>query len=133
MPDPISSNSSVYDPSTQMSRADDCDPSQASCAMPGALGSPSSPREITLAPINIDGNAGAQVLVQRFEQARRAPNCATELKTAALDCTGAAATALGAVACFTTVIGAVAGVGLTFVNAANCGKDLRALYDCNEP
>ncbi len=130
MPAPISSsNSSVYDPSMQLSQGGECDPSNATCAAPPSAASQTAPPSVTITEVHIDGDAGKQELFKRLE-ARSTPSCAAEAKDALLACALSGATALGAVAASTTGIGFVAGFSITLTTSAYCGKDLRALYDC---
>jgi hypothetical protein len=132
MTTPVSSaNSSFYDPNAQLN-ADGCDPNTASC-QPAAPAEASAPREVTIPPVLISGDAGAQQLVKQLDQAQGAPNCSLEAKEATRTC-GEAATAgvLGGLAA-TTVLGAIPGLALAFWEGVECGKDLRAYYDCENP
>lgn len=124
MTTPISNApTSFYDPNAQASPASGCDPSIASCG-------PSPERELTIPPVVITGDAGAQQLVKQHDAARRAPDCSLEGKNAALSCAKAGVTALGGALMSTTGIGVVVGVAATFSESLSCGKDLRAYYDC---
>ncbi len=128
MPAPISSNnSSVYDPSTPVSRGGDCDPSNATCS--SAPSQQAASPSVTIPEVHIDGDAGKQELIKRLE-ARNTPSCATEAKNAGLTCALSGATALGGVVASTCPLGFVAGFLITTTTSAFCGKDLRALYDC---
>jgi hypothetical protein len=120
MPDPISnagySNYSV------------CDPNIASCsdsppASPVNPTNPTCPTVVTIEPVVITGDAGTQELLRRYDS----DVCTAEKQTAELSCS---AIALG-------VLNAVDGARSSAVTTAFhasviCGKDLRALYDCNE-
>lgn len=131
MPTPVSaSNSSVSDPSLQMSQPGGCDPENMSCAAPPAAAGQSSPNEVTVAPVYVEGDAGARQLVSAADAARVSPSCTAEKYTAAIDCVVAGATALGGVAAATTGVGAVAGFVLTAAMGANCAKSLVAVDRC---
>ncbi len=131
MPTSISnSNSSVYDRSTQVSQAADCDPTNATCSVAPVSGGQASP-PVTIPEVHIEGDAGKQELLRRLE-ARKAPDCSTETKNAILACAAAGATAIGGVAASTTGIGLVGGVALTLTASAYCGKELRAVHDCEQ-
>lgn len=119
-------NSSSYDPNAQFSSADGCDPSIATC---GPTETPPA-REVTIAPVVIQGDAGAQQLVKQLDASRNAPNCSLEGLNAAVSCGKAGAAAAGTALLTTTVIGAAIGAAGTFLEAVSCGKDLRAYYDC---
>ena len=107
MPDPIqsSSNSSVYDPNA-------CDPEIASCAeLP-----PPAPKNsvVTVEPVVIEGDAGRQALVQKYD----ADRCRNELGDAAIACATVGATAAGG-----SVVGA-------FLASVNCARVMVAYDNC---
>jgi hypothetical protein len=113
MTTPISTNnSSVYDPSTEMSFADGSAPATSN-AGPTASVAPAGPPVLTIDPVVIEGDAGARQLVQRYEQSRRAPDCSVEAKEAALSCAKAGVAA-----------------AITLVESISCGKDLATYFEC---
>lgn len=124
MPSPISSNSSVYEPSVG-----GCDPEVMSCApvesRPVAV--------VAIPPVQIDGEAGARELVKSVDAARGTPNCTAEKLDAARNCAIAGATALVSVASSATVVAAVGGFALTTLMSSFCGQSLRVLDDCEAP
>jgi hypothetical protein len=131
MPTPVSANnSSVYDQSPQVALTVGCDPANATCAISPMAATQTSPNEVTLPPVYVEGDAGARQLVSEFDAARESPSCGTEKYTAALDCVVAGATALGGVAAAATGVGAVAGFLLTTAMSANCAKSLVAVDRC---
>lgn len=85
---------------------------------------------MTIPPVVVTGDASVQRLVKQVDEARRAPDCSLEGKTAALSCAKAAATAAGGALLSTTIVGAGVGVAATLFESIGCGKDLRAYYDC---
>jgi hypothetical protein len=87
---------------------------------------------VTIPPVYVEGDAGAQQLIKGADSARGQRSCTTEILNATLDCATAGATALGAVAASTTVIGGVAGFALTTTMSAYCGRALRAVHDCEQ-
>ncbi len=128
MPTPISTaNSSFYDPNAQLTLGDGSDPSGACTS---SSDPPSLPREVTLPPVVVSGDAGARELVKQHYAAHQAPNCSLEGKIAALSCAKAAMAAAGGLLVSSTGIGAAVGVARTFAESISCGKDLRAYYDC---
>ena len=128
MTTPVSNaNSSYYDPNAQFSPIDGSAPSSASS---GPSPEPPPPREVTIPPVVITGDAGAQQLVKQHDVAHRAPDCSLEGKNAALSCAKAGIAAAGGALLSTTVVGAAVGAAATFVEAISCGKDLRTFYDC---
>jgi hypothetical protein len=130
MTTPISNaQSSFYDPSAQLSSTDGCDSSNASCG-PSAEPSSASAREVTIPPVVITGDAGAQRLVKQLDEMRRTPDCSLEAKNAAVSCTKAGLAAAATVLASPSGAGAVIGVGVTFAESVSCGKDLRAYHDC---
>lgn len=127
MPSPVSNtNASVYDPNAQFSPAQGCDPSNASCGP--SQPSPSSP--VTIPPVVVTGDAGAQKLVKQLDASRQAPNCSLEGLNAAVSCGKAGISAAGGALLATTVVGAAVAAAATFAESISCGKDLRAYYDC---
>lgn len=133
MPAPISNNnSSVYDSSAHVSQDSDCDPSNATCAASSSPESqPAAPPAVTIPEVHIDGDARKQELLRRFD-ARNAPSCSAEAKDAFLACGLAGATAVAGVAASTTSVGFAGAVAVTLYTSAYCGKDLRALHDCEQ-
>jgi len=128
MTTPVSNaNSSFYDPNAQFSPVGGNEPDSATSG-PSPAASPS--REITLSPVVITGDPGAQQLVRQHEAARQAPDCSQEAKDAALSCAKAGITAAGGSLLATTVVGAGVAVAATLAEAFSCGKDLRTYYDC---
>ena len=123
MTTPVSNaNSSFYDPNAQFSPID----GSATSASPDAP----PPREITVPPVVVTGDAGAQHLVKQHDAARQAPDCSLEGKNAALSCAKAGVAAAGGALLSTTLVGTAVGAAATFVEAISCGKDLRTYYDC---
>lgn len=129
MTTPISSsNSSVYDPSAQMSFADGSGP-VASSAGTTAPAVPSSPPVVTIDPVVIEGDAGARQLLQRYEESRRA-DCSFQGKEAALSCAKAGVVAVAGGLSATTVVGALPAAAATLVESISCGKDLATYLEC---
>jgi hypothetical protein len=129
MTTPISNvNSCFYDPNAQLDPADGCDSSNASCGAP-----PEGPREVTIPPVVITGDAGARQLLKQLDDARRAPDCSLEAKNAALSCAKVGLVAAGGVVASVSVVGAVLGVAATLAESVTCGKELRAYDDCEHP
>ena len=117
MPDPISStNRSAYE----------CDPAMSSCAdRPPATTPPApSPPIVTIPPVIITGDAGAQELLRRYEGAQA---CSAERQTAATSCP---AIVLGVLNAWEG--GPLTGIASALYSSGICGRDLRAFYDCNE-
>ena len=115
MPDPISNPShSAYEAS---------DPSISSCE--ATVGRPpvtaSGPPIVSIAPVVIEGDAGAQVLLRQYDS----QTCATQLQDAKLACAGIGLGVLNALEG-----GPLTGIASAFVASVLCGKDLRAAYDC---
>jgi hypothetical protein len=130
MPTPVSNaNSSFYDPNAQLSSADGCSSTNATC---GPTEAPPA-REVTIPPVVITGDAGAQQLVKQLDASRNAPSCSLEGLNAALSCGKAGITAAGGALLATTVVGAAVAAAATFAEGISCGKDLRAYYDCKTP
>jgi len=125
MPTPVSSpNSSYYDPNAQFTPADGSQP----VTEPSKL---AAPREVSIPPVMIAGDAGAKQLVQRHDAARQLPDCSGEGVNAALSCGKTALTAAtGILVSATTVVGTALAAAATFAEGVNCGKDLRTYYDC---
>jgi hypothetical protein len=133
MTTPISSsNSSVYDPSAQMSFADGSGPAMSSVG-PTASVAPAAPPVLTIDPVVIEGDAGARQLVQRYEQSRRAADCSVEAKVAALSCAKAGVAAVAGGLSATTIVGALPAAAVTLVESISCGKDLAAYFECENP
>ncbi len=124
MPDPIQSCGyhSGYDPSADVSAPPACDPTTTSCAPPPA----GKPAVVTLEPIVVEGDAGAQALLKQFEQSQ----CQNDKGAAALACAtmlgSAALTGLSA----PTGAGLVLGTSITVANAINCARLVTAYNDC---
>src|SRR5262245_62017123 len=132
MTTPVSSaNSSVYDPSAQMSFADGRNAAVPSSGPTASAASP-APNVVTIDPVLIEGDAGAQQLVQRYEQSRRAPDCSLEAKEAALSCAEAAATAVAGGLSATTVVGALPAAAVVLAQSVTCGKDLSEYFACED-
>src|SRR6478736_2691528 len=124
MPNPVSSpNSSYYDPEAQFTPADG-----AQCV--AASSESAAPREVTIPPVMITGDAGAQQLVQRHDAARKQPDCSIEGAEAALACVKAGAAAASVLVSAPTLVGTAVVAAVTFAEAISCGKELRAYYDC---
>jgi hypothetical protein len=127
MATPVSNtNSSFYDQNAQFSAADGCNSSNATCGPAEATPA----REVTIPPVVVNGDAGAQQLVKQLDASRKAPNCSLEGLNAALSCGKAGITAAGGALLATSVVGATVAVAATFAEGISCGKDLRAYYDC---
>jgi hypothetical protein len=125
MTNPVSSsNSSFYDPNAQFSPIGGSD--QTSASSPDAL----PQHELTVPPVVITGDAGAQQLLKQHDAASRAPDCSQEGKNAALSCAKAGVAAAGGALLVTTVVGAGVAGAATLLEAISCGKDLRTYYDC---
>lgn len=128
MPDPISStNSSYYDPNAQFTPADGADPSGAASAP--ASGAPASP-EVTIPEVVISGDAGSRQIIKNYDEALERPDCSFQGAEAALSCGKAGLAAAGGVLLSTTVVGTGIAAAITFAEGVECGKDLRAYYDC---
>ncbi len=133
MTHPVSrANSSFYDVNAQLSSADACDASIASCGAAAEEPAPAA-REMIIPPVVINGDAGAQQLIRGLDEARHAADCSLEAKTAALSCAKAGVIAMAGAATATTVVGAVPAIALTVLEGVSCGKDLRAYYECVQP
>lgn len=127
MPTPVSSpDSSYYDPTAQFTPAE----GPGLCGTASVAPPSSSAPEVTVPPVLIMGDAGAQQLVKQLDSARQAPDCSLEGANAALSCGKAGLVAAGGVLLTTTVVGAGLAVAGTFAESVSCGKDLRAYYDC---
>jgi hypothetical protein len=127
MTTPVSNtNSSVYDQNAQFSAAGGCNPSNATC---GPSETPTA-HEVTIPPVLVEGDAGAQHLVKQLDASRKAPSCSLEGLNAALSCGKAGLTAAGGALLATSVVGAAVAAAATFAESVSCGKDLRAYYDC---
>ena len=126
MPTPVSSpNSSSYDPHALFTPAD------GGGSNPVATSSGvAAPREVSIPPVMITGDAGAQQLVQRHDAARQPHDCSAQGANAALSCGKAGLAAAALVASGTTVVGTALVVAATLAESISCGKDLRASYDC---
>ena len=128
MPNPVSStNSSYYDPNAQYTPVDGATPGRAA-----SIGTaPAAAPEISIPPIVIAADAGAQQLVKQHGAALPRPDCSHEGASAALSCGKAGlVAATGILVSSTTVIGTGLAVAATFAESVACGKDLRAYYEC---
>lgn len=129
MPNPISNNASR---SPLISAPQGDSTSGSVSASPDGSDAQPAPRVVDLDPVYVVGQPTQEELVRAYEQSQRNASCSAEKRMAVLSCSGAAASALGAVASAGTILGAVAGVAMTFVASVHCGKDLRAVYDCEQ-
>jgi hypothetical protein len=133
MTTPISSsNSSVYDPSAQMSFADGSNSATASSGST-ASAAPPAPPVVTLDPVVIEGDAGTRQLLERYERSRRVPDCSAEASEAAQSCAKAGLAAVTGGLAATTLVGAIPAVAITFVESVSCGEDLAAYFECDSP
>ena len=125
MPNRVSSpNSSYYDPHAQFTPADRGDSAAAASEV-------TPPREVTIPPVTITGDAGAKQLVQRHDPAHQQADCSVEGATAALSCGKAGlVAATGVLVSATTVVGTALAAAAALAEGITCGKDLRAYYDC---
>lgn len=123
-----SSDSSLfYDP------ADNCDPTNMSCGgSVGTSSTPAAPPAITLDPVYVTGDAGAQKLVEAY-YVQTGPSCAEQAKTAALVCAKAIGAGVGTGLAAALPPAFAVMLGRTFLDGVSCGSELRALYDCEEP
>lgn len=130
MPNPVSSaNSSYYDPNAQYTPVDG--PAPGSAASAGASNAPGAPSEVSIPPVVIGGDAGAQHLMKQHGVALQRPDCSLEGASAAVSCGKAGlVAATGLLVSSTTIIGTGLAVAATFAESVVCGKDLRAYYDC---
>jgi hypothetical protein len=116
MPAPISSSTSTI-----------CDPSLASCVdsppPPVAPVAAAAPSTVTIEPVVITGDAGAQALLRRYDATQA---CGLEKQAAALSCP---AIGLGVL---NTLKDPISGIASSFHAGLVCGKELRALSDCRE-
>ena len=127
MPDPIQSsgNSSVYDPSEQMSKADECDPSTTTCGSPPKACS----NVVTVEPVVIDGDAGVQALLRRHAL----DQCLDQKGDAERACGVAALTTAKTLLTATTGIGlsvALVDAGLVTFSIENCAEEVSAYQAC---
>jgi hypothetical protein len=116
MPTPISSTA----PSV-------CDPNLASCesAPPEpAAGKTVGPPVVSIEPVIIMGDAGAQALLRRYDAGQA---CGQERQSAAASCP-----AIGVGIVNVWEGGSIAGLASSFHASLICGKDLRVLTDCRE-
>lgn len=122
MPSPISSNDScVYDPNAQLSSTENLG------ASPGV--NPVSPAPVTIPPVTIVGDAGAERLIEQHDAAR-GRECSLEALNATLSCGKAGLAAAGGVLMSSTLVGAAVGLGVTLAESVSCGKDVRAYSEC---
>ncbi|MGC4092734.1 MAG: hypothetical protein QM756_33605 [Polyangiaceae bacterium] len=125
MPSPVSSNSSVSTLS-QLPANDDSEVLECKAS------AQSEPAEITLDPVYVTGELGAE-LAEQYARSQRTPDCLRERNTAILTCIAVLPGAVGTAASAPTGLGLVAGAAATFVASMNCGAALRAYDDCGEP
>lgn len=121
MPDPVQStaNSCVYDPNLEMLGAIGCDESIATCGPSAAV-----QREVvTIEPILIQGDAGAQALLKQLDTKR----CLSQAGDAVLSCAVTMVAAGGASA---TGVGLGAALAAASLGAANCARVVTAYDDC---
>jgi len=125
MTTPVSTpNSSYYDPNAQFTPADGSQSVAESSE-------PITPRVVNLPPVMIVGDAGAQQLVQRYDTARKPPDCSLEGAEAALACGKAGLVAAGGIVLGPLAVGGLPlAVATTFAEGVSCGKELRAYYNC---
>lgn len=103
-----------------------CDPNLASCidsGVPQAATVDSSSRTVTIEPVLVTGDAGAQELLRRYD-ARR--GCGPEAQSAAATCPAIGLGILNALK------DPLSGLATSFHASLVCGKELRALSDCRE-
>lgn len=128
MPDPISSSRPIYDT---------CDPATACCndplpeteqpAVPTSAQAaarstaPSPAAVVSIDPVVIKGDAGARDLIRQYD----GQSCAVQARNAAISCLAVAAAVRKA-----TTSDPVSAIVGAFESSFSCGKDLRALYDC---
>jgi len=127
MPDPIQSsgNRSVYDPSEQMSKADECDPSTTTCGGQSAATS----NALTIEPVVIEGDAGVQALLRRHAS----DACLDQKGDAKRACGVALLTTGKTLLTASTGIGlSVAGfdAGLTVASIVNCAEEVGEYREC---
>jgi hypothetical protein len=129
MTTPISStNSCYYDPNAQFTPADGaCSGGAPNVA---AANPPAVSSEVSIPPVVITGDAGAQELVRQHDAAREPADCSLEAETAALSCGKAGLAAASGIVSTPTVIGAGLAAAATLAQGVECGRDLRAFYDC---
>lgn len=127
MPSPISStNSSYYDPNAQCTPVDGGD----GAASVSASNAPAAPPEVSIPPVVITGDAGAQQLVKQHDATRQQLDCFLEGATAALACGKAGLAAARSIFSSTNVIGTGLAIATALADGVACGKELRAYYDC---
>jgi hypothetical protein len=86
MTTPVSNaNHSFYDPTAQYSAADACDATSTSCEHT-AIQPASTHAEVTISPIVIGADDGAQQLVKGADAARRQPDCTVEANLESISC-----------------------------------------------
>jgi hypothetical protein len=129
MPDPVSStNRSYYDPNAQFTPADGDGGASAASGTPS--NAPAAASEVSIPPVVITADVGARQLVENYDAALERPDCSLEGATAALSCGKAGLVAAGSIALSSTVVGTGIAIAMTFAEGVECGKDLRAYYDC---
>jgi hypothetical protein len=131
VPSPIpSTNSSYYDPAAQFTPADG-DGGTSSALSGAASNAVAAPPEVSIPPVVITGDVGVRQLLQNYDAALERPDCSLEGATAALSCGKAGLVAAGGILLSsTTVVGTGLAVAMTLAEGVECGKDLRAYYDC---
>ena len=124
MSTPVSSaNSSYYDPNAQFTPVDGSPPAAASSEA-------AAPREVSIPPVTITGDAGAKQLVQQHDAARPQPDCSIEGANAAVSCGKAGLAAANAVLKGSSVVGKAVALATTVAEGISCAKDLLAYRDC---
>jgi hypothetical protein len=116
MPDPISSSRPVYDT---------CDPNNACCNDPlpeaAPASAPSRGSVVNIDPVVVTGDAGARDLIRQYDS----QSCAIQTRNAAISCL-----AIGAAIRSAAVADPISATVSAFQTSLSCGKELRALYDC---
>ena len=125
MTTPISGTSPRFDTSQFYTDPNACDPAAQSCpsTAPAAASSLAvPPRVITLEPVYVEGETGAQKLFDDY--------CAAEKLSATVACGKAAIASVGAASTAPVpVLFAGALVGAVF-EGVSCGKELASVYNC---
>jgi hypothetical protein len=79
---------------------------------------------VDLEPVLVTGDAGTQALLRRYDENQA---CGAEKQAAKLSCPGIALGILN-----TLEGGPLAGIATSLLSSVTCGKDLRALLDCQD-
>ena len=126
LPTQISNDRTFYDPYPDTCRADNADSHTEVRTPPvSAPSTQPSAQTITLDPVLVEGDLGAQALIKQYDQAQRDPNCEAERASAGVICQNSVISALAAAS-----TGPWLGGALAFSTGVVCGKELAALYDC---